>query len=35
VEKLTRCKQTLEKIQPGCTTLKRSRRTGKNKSSRL
>ena len=35
VEKLARCKQTLEKIQPGCTTLKRSRRTRKNKSSCL
>ena len=35
VEKLSRCKQTLEKIQPGCTILKRSRRTRKNKSSCL
>jgi len=35
VEKLARCKQTLEKIQPGCTTLKRSRRTRKNNSSCL
>jgi transposase len=34
VEKLSRCKQTLEKIQPGCTTL-RSRRKKKNNSSRL
>jgi len=33
VEKLSRCKQTLEKIQPGCTTL-RSRKK-KNNSSRL
>jgi transposase len=35
VEKLARCKQTLEKIQPDCTTLKRSRRTRKNNSSCL
>jgi transposase len=35
VEKLAHCKQTLEKIKPGCTTLKRSRRTRKNNSSRL
>ena len=34
VEKLSRCRQTLEKIQPGCTTL-RSRRKKKNNSSRL
>jgi transposase len=35
VEKLSRCKQTLEKIQPGCTILKRSHRTRNNKSSCL
>jgi hypothetical protein len=35
VEKLSRCKQTLEKIQPGCTTLRRTRKRGKNNSSRL
>ncbi len=35
VEKLSRCKQTLEKIQPGCTIWKRSRKRGKNTSSRL
>ena len=35
VEKLSRCKQTLEKIQPGCTTRKWSRKRGKNNSSRL
>ena len=35
VEKLSRCKQTLEKIQPGCTTRKRSHKRGKNNSSRL
>jgi transposase len=34
VEKLSRCKQTLEKIQPGC-TLPRSRKTKKNNTSRL
>lgn len=34
VEKLSHCKQTLEKIQPGCTTL-RSRGKKKNNSSRL
>ena len=34
VEKLARCKQTLEKIQPGC-TLPRSRKTKRNNSSRL
>jgi transposase len=34
VEKLARCRQTLEKIQPGCTGL-RSRKPGKNNSSRL
>ena len=34
MEKLSRCKQTLEKIKPGC-TLPRSRKRGKNKSSRL
>ena len=34
VEKLARCKQTLEKIQPGY-ALQRSRRTRKNNSSRL
>jgi transposase len=34
VEKLTRCKQTLERIQPGC-TLPRSRKPRKNNSSRL
>jgi transposase len=34
VEKLTHCKQTLEKIQPGCTTP-RSRKPRKNNSSRL
>ena len=34
VEKLTRCKQTLEKIQPGC-TMHRSRKARKNNSSRL
>ena len=34
VEKLSRCKQTLEKIQPGC-TLPRSRRTKKNNTSCL
>ena len=34
VEKLSRCKQTLEKIQPGC-TLPRSRKTSKNNTSRL
>lgn len=32
--KLSRCKQTLEKIQPGC-TLSRSRKSKKNNSSRL
>ena len=35
LEKLSRCKQTLEKIQPGCTTRKWSRKRGKNNSSRL
>jgi transposase len=35
VEKLSRCKQTLEKIQPGCTMLRRSHKRGKNNSSRL
>jgi transposase len=35
VEKLAHCRQTLEKIKPGCTTLKRSRRPRKNNSSRL
>jgi len=35
VEKLAHCKQTLEKIQPGCTTRKWSRKRGKNNSSRL
>ena len=34
VEKLARCKQTLEKIKPGC-TLPRSRKTRRNNSSRL
>ncbi len=34
MEKLARCKQTLEKIQPGC-TLPRSRKTKRNNSSRL
>jgi transposase len=34
IEKLSRCKQTLEKIQPGC-TLPRSRKTKKNNTSRL
>jgi len=34
VEKLVGCKQTLEKIKPGC-TLPRSRKTRKNTSSRL
>lgn len=34
VEKLSRCKQTLEKIQPGC-TLPRSRKRRKNNTSRL
>lgn len=34
VEKLARCKQTLEKIQPGC-TLPRGRKTKKNNTSRL
>ena len=34
MEKLVKCKQTLEKIQPGCTTY-RSRKVRKNKSSRL
>ncbi len=34
VGKLSRCKQTLEKIQPGC-TLPRSRKTKKNNTSRL
>jgi len=34
MEMLTHCKQTLEKIQPGCTTP-RSRKPRKNKSSRL
>jgi transposase len=34
VEKLSRCKQTLEKIQPGC-TLPRSRKGRKNTTSRL
>lgn len=34
VEKLSRCKQTLEKIQPGC-TLPRSRKTKKNNTSCL
>jgi transposase len=34
VEKLARCKQTLEKIQPDC-TLPRSRKTKRNNSSRL
>ena len=34
VDKLTRCKQTLEKIQPGC-TAHRSRKGRKNNSSRL
>lgn len=35
LEKLSRCKQTLEKIQPGCTTRKWSRKRGKNNSSLL
>jgi transposase len=34
VEKLARCKQTLEKIQPGC-TIPRSRKAKKNNTSRL
>lgn len=34
VEKLSHCKQTLEKIQPGC-TLPRSRKTKRNNTSRL
>lgn len=34
IEKLSRCKQTLEKIQPGC-TLPRSRKTKRNNTSRL
>ena len=34
VEKVARCKQTLEKIQPGC-TLPRGRKTKKNNTSRL
>ena len=34
MEKLVKCKQTLEKIQPGCTTY-RPRKVRKNKSSRL
>jgi len=34
IEKLSRCKQTLEKIQPGC-TLPRTRKTKKNNTSRL
>ena len=34
MEKLARCKQTLEKIQPGC-TLPRSRKTKRDNSSRL
>jgi transposase/DNA-binding CsgD family transcriptional regulator len=34
VEKVSRCKQTLEKIQPGC-TLPRGRKTKKNNASRL
>jgi hypothetical protein len=34
VEKLDGCKQTLEKIKPGC-TLPRSRKTRRNNSSRL
>jgi transposase len=34
MEKLARCKQTLEKIQPGC-TLPRSRREKRNNSTRL
>jgi transposase len=34
MEKLARCKQTLEKIQPGC-TLPRSRRKKRNNSTRL
>jgi len=34
VEKLSDCRQTLEKIQPGCTTL-RSRKKRINNSSRL
>lgn len=34
VEKLARCKQTLEKIQPGC-TLSRGRKAKKNNTSRL
>jgi len=34
IEKLSRCKQTLEKIQPGC-TLPRSRKKKKNNTSRL
>jgi len=34
VAKLARCKQTLEKIQPGC-TVHRSRKTRRNNSSRL
>ena len=34
MEKLSRCKQTLEKIQPGC-TLPRSRKKRKNNTSRL
>lgn len=35
VEKLSRCKQTLEKIQPGCAIRKLSRKRGKDTSSRL
>jgi hypothetical protein len=34
MEKLARCKQTLEKIQPGC-TLPRSRKKKRHNSSRL
>ena len=34
IEKLSRCKQTLEKIQPGC-TLPRTRKTKRNNTSRL
>lgn len=34
LDKLSRCKQTLEKIQPGC-TLPRSRKTKRNNTSRL
>jgi len=34
MEKLSRCKQTLERIQPGC-TLPRSRKTKRNNSTRL